>query len=374
MKRISTLKTLVLATSMLAAGAVNAWAGDGTKESPYTVAELNAQKSSLEASGATVWVKADLKGLGEDGQSTDNADTEDADGKTVRHMAALFGDATGTFVAYSWHILGQLALTDLTNTTDLLIALTYGTAGHPYGNTNYPEYASSEEPAEAHFSLEEVHGALQVTIANGLRGYHVPSCYTVPQGMVATTVTAGYTISKGSTITYRDFNGSDAESYLIPKNAAMVLIADNGTYDLVLSTGLYPQSITNSNSLNPGTQAGVNVIPMKNNALRYHYRFVAASDKVGFERNRTESTEVELAAKDEVYLTINGNDNHFYGHWTWETDDRNWISWQGETTGIEHVAVAGNSVQQPVYNLRGQRLGGLQHGLNIVGGRKVLSR
>jgi len=31
-----------------------------------------------------------------------------------------------------------------------------------------------------------------------------------------------------------------------------------------------------------------------------------------------------------VYLTINGNDNHFYGNWPWETADRNWISWAGQ--------------------------------------------
>ena len=95
-----------------------------TKDAPYTVAQLLAQKEALAASGQTVWVRADLKGLGEDGTKTDNADTEDADGKTVRNMAALFADATGQFVAYSWQILGQLNLADLTNTKNLLIALT----------------------------------------------------------------------------------------------------------------------------------------------------------------------------------------------------------------------------------------------------------
>ena len=55
---------------------------DGTKANPYTVAELNAQKDVLAASNAVVWVKADLKGLGEDGTSTDNADTTGEDGKT----------------------------------------------------------------------------------------------------------------------------------------------------------------------------------------------------------------------------------------------------------------------------------------------------
>ena len=149
--------------------------GDGSHENPYTVAQLLAQKEALAASGSTVWVKASLLGLGEDGQSQSNADTEDAEGKTVKHLAAKFSDATGEFVAYSWQILGQVEMADLTNTQNLLIALTYGTVGHPFGNSANPQYATNEEPAEAHFSLAQVEGALSLTIQNGLRGYHIPA-------------------------------------------------------------------------------------------------------------------------------------------------------------------------------------------------------
>ena len=123
MKLLQTKSLLVLAIAMMASTTI--MAGDGTKNSPYTVSELNAQKDALAASGSLVWVKADLKGLGEDGTSQNNADKDG-----VKQMAALFGDATGTFVAYSWQILGQLDIADLTNTKDLLISLTYGTEGH----------------------------------------------------------------------------------------------------------------------------------------------------------------------------------------------------------------------------------------------------
>ena len=306
-----------------------------TKSSPYTVAQLLEQKDALAASGETVWVRADLKGLGEDGTKTDNADTEDADGKTVRNMAALFGDDSGTFVAYSWQILGQLDMADLTNTKDLLIALTYGTAGHPHGNSANPQYASNYEPADAHFSLGEVHGALKLEIKNGFRGYHIASSYQVPKEIVAVRVASNYTVKNGATIAYGYYDGAEeGKSYVINKNTALVLLAYDGTYDFVLSADYYEQ--INSNSLNGGEQAGVNTIPMKNNALRYHYRFVATGDKTGFERNREESTEVELASKDEVYMTINGNANHFFGNWTWETDDKNWISWAGKTIADFH--------------------------------------
>lgn len=306
-----------------------------TKEKPYTVAQLLEQKEALAASGETVWVKADLKGLGEDGTKTNNADTEDADGKTVRNMAGLFGDATGEFVAYSWQILGQLDIADLTNTKDLLIALTYGTEGHPYGNSANPQYASNYEPEEAHFSLAEVHGALKLEIKNGFRGYHIASCYQVPKEIVAARVASNYTAAKGATIAYGYYDGAEeGKNYVINKNAALVLLGYDGTYDFVLSADYYEQ--INSNGLNGGETAGVNTIPMKNNALRYHYRFIATGDKTGFERNRDESTEVELASKDEVYLTINGNENHFFGHWEWETEDKKWISWAGKTIADFH--------------------------------------
>lgn len=329
MKRI--LQSLLLTLFSLSFSGVAAQ----TQDAPYTVSELLAQKDALAASGATVWVRADLKGLGEDGTKTSNADSEDADGKTVRNMAALFGDATGEFVAYSWQILGQLDIDDLTNTRGLLIALTYGTEGHPYGNSANPQYASNYEPAEAHFSLAEVHGALSLEIKNGFRGYHIASCYLIPREVVAARVSSVYSARTGATVNYGYYDGAEeGKNYIIYKNAAMVLLAYNGTYDFVLSADYYEQ--INSNSLNGGEQAGVNTIPMKNNSLRYHYRFIATGDKTGFERNCDESTQVNLESKDEVYLTINGNDNHFFGSWTWETDDKKWISWAGKSIADFH--------------------------------------
>jgi len=227
-----------------------------TKDSPYTVGELLSQRDALASSGETVWVRADLKGLGEDGTMTVNADTEDAEGKTVKHMAALFADATGEFVAYSWQILGQLDIADLTNTKDLLIALSYGSTGHPYGNSNYPEYASNEEPTEPHFSLGEVHGALSLEIKNGFRGYHIASSYKVPSEVVAVRVASNYTAAKGASISYGYYDGAEeGKSYVINKDAALVLMAYPGTYDFVLSADYYEQ--INSNSLNGGETAGV---------------------------------------------------------------------------------------------------------------------
>lgn len=308
-----------------------ALAGDGTQASPYTVAELNAQKDALAASGDAVWVKADLKGLGTDGTSTDNADTEDADKNTVHHLAALFGDANGdTFVAYSWQILGQLALSDLTNTKDLLVKLTYQKGSHGYGNTANPQYATGYEPEdELHFSLAEVHGALSLTIQNGLRGYHIPASYIVPKDVIATKVGAGYSSKNGAYISYTNFFGVEQE-FVTPKNAALVLIAAGGEkkYDFVLSAGLYTQTMSNGNSLEPGMQAGINVGATKN---RYCYRFVSDADasETGFQRNSTENCTVTLESKDEIYLRVSSLEANFYGNFPFETEAKDWITWKG---------------------------------------------
>jgi len=331
MKNLTTISLLAFAACLLP---TVAYAGDGTKNNPYTVAELNAQKDALAASGAAVWVKADLKGLGEDGSKTDNADTEEVvNGKTttVKHMAALFSDATGTFVAYSYQILGGINMADLTNTKDLLISLTYGTAGHPYGNTAYPQYSTDYEQeviTDAHFSLEEVHGALSVEIKNGLRGYHTPCCYIIPKDIVGGKVSAGYSQKNGAYVNYNYFDGAGETSYATSKNASMILMAYDGTYDLVLTTALYEQTISYGNALNPGTQAGLNSGTTSN---RWCFRFVNENGKTGFERNSDDNFSVTLASKDEVYLMVSSLNTKFAGNWTWETDDKKWISWQGKS-------------------------------------------
>lgn len=315
MNATTSLKTLVLMAGMSLTTST-ALAGDGTKASPYTVSELLAQKYALAASGETVWVKADLKGLGEDGSLTENTDG----------MAALFGDATGSFTAYSYQILGEMTLTDFTNTKNLLIALTYGTEGHPYGNTTSPQYASKKEPTDPHFSLGEVHGALTLDIANGLRGYHIQACYIVPKDVIAVKMNAGYSASKGAYLTYTNFDGANTETtYVTPKNAALILMAAPGNHQFVLSADLYNQTFSNGNSMNPGTQAGVNAGTTKDRA---RYRFVSG-EKPGFERNSQENCTVTLESKDEVFLQVSSLETNFMGNYSFENDDRNWISWKG---------------------------------------------
>ena len=309
---------------LLTAGLLFCWgnkavAGDGTKANPYTVAELNAQKDALAASGETVWVKADLKGLGTDGTQTQNEGTT--------QCAGLFGDTEDSFVAYSYQILGELAMEELTNTSNLLIALTYGTEGHPYGNSANPQYASNYEPTDAHFSLVEVHNALSINIENGLCGYHISSSYIVPENVIAVKVSAGYSTKQDppAYVNYTNYDGSEAE-YATPKNAALVLMANAGTYDFVLTTALYDQTISNGNALNAGTQAGVNAGTTKNRA---RFAFVNDGAKAGFQRNSDENCTVTLQKKSDIFLQVNSQETNFWGNYAWESAEKNWISWAG---------------------------------------------
>jgi len=349
MKQFFTLKTLALAATMLLSSQA-IMAGDGTKENPYTPGELNAQKEALKEKASTllpfesnvVWVRAELKGLGEDGTLTDNADTEELNqetGKTVtvHHLAGLFGDDKDNFVAYSWQILGQVAMEDFTNTKDLLIALTYQEHSHTYANSENPWQGQDYEPDEFHFSLVEVYGALSLEIKNGYRGFHIPCCYIVPEGVCLTTVYAGYTAAKGAYMSYRYYDGADAQAHVTSKNIAAILMAKNGTYDFVLTTELYEQAMGNTNTLNPGTQAGENKGTKKN---RTRMRFVSSDTKTGFERNSDENSTVTLASKDEIYLEVSSLANNFSGNWTWETEAKNWITWNGGSYEDQHANYA----------------------------------
>jgi len=364
------MMALVAATIFVSASVM---AGDGTKENPYTVSELNAQKDALAASGNTVWVKADLKGLGVDGSQTVNG-TADAN-----ECAGLFGDANDTFVAYSYQILGTLDMADLTNTNDLLIALTYGTTGHAYGNTASPQYATDYEVKTVtgdHFSLVEVHGALSVNIENGLRGYHISSCYLVPEDVIAVKVNAGYSSSKGAYVTYTNFDGS-VGAFATPKDAALVLMAESGIHDFVLTSAMYDQTFSNGNSMNPGKQAGVNTGTTKN---RVAMAFVNNGTMSGFQRNSNENYTVTLQQKSDVFLLVNAQETNFYGNYPWESPEKDWITWGGGKYSDYHATNAISSVsskasaEEGIYSLQGVRMNKLQKGVNIVNGKKVVKK
>ena len=77
-------------------------------------------------------------------------------------------------------------------------------------------------------------------------------------------------------------------------------------------------------------------------------------------------------------MTINGADNHFFGHWTWETDDKKWISWKGQKISdfhdSSHITDALSEVgtAEGIYSLQGVKLEKAKKGVNIVNGKKMV--
>lgn len=362
MMKISTMmKTLVIAACLLPTAA---FAGDGTKENPYTISELNAQKDALAATGSTVWVKADLKGLGADG----TAQVNDPDNR--KECAALFSDETGSIAGYSYAILAALAMDDLTNTKDLLINGIFRTGSD-----------SGDEPEELHFSLNEIHNAISIKIKNGFRGYHVQTNYKVPKGVIVVTVRSTFTAAKNGNpataklgYTYYDPNEKDV---ITGKNSAQILIAKDGTYPLILTNA--SSTITGSTSLAGGTQAGLNTVKTNN---RYLYRFICTADRVGFERNSDNQKEVTLDSKDEVWLNVNSLATNFYGYYAFDDGEtKKWMKWTGKTisdfeesAGIEDITIRQWADGQ-FYDLQGRRISGQpQKGLYINNGKKYIAK
>ena len=155
-------------------------------------------------------------------------------------------------------------------------------------------------------------------------------------------------------------------------------MAYDGTYPIVLTAALNNQSL--SSTLSAGKNAGVNT---GSNSNRWAFRFVTknADGKTGFERNRDGNYTVELQSKDEIYVIVNSTDANFAGHWSWETEDKKWISWTGKkiedfenhTSGI-HETVHDQSQDGNIYNLKGQRVEQPQKGIYINNGKKYIAR
>ena len=356
-------KTLsVLAVALTASTTI--MAGDGTKGSPSTVSELVAAQAALTATD-TVWVRANLKGLGADGSQTVN----DADNR--KDCAACLTDGTTQFAAWSFEILSYLAMEDLTNTQDLLLSGVMREGSE-----------SNDEPEERHFSLCQLEGALQVEVKNGFRGFHVQSQYVVPRGVVAVDVRCGYSTKTDlATVSYSYACGDTLA--ILGKNSARVLMARDGVYDLVLTAAKQNQK-AGTTSLSGGTQAGLNTVKTNN---RYLYRFVADGDRTGFLRNSDNMKEVTLDSKDEVYLQVNALETNFFGHYSFDDGDtKKWIAWQAEPleSFIGEDAPDAIDVVTPeapmgetygthkrVYNLGGQRIKNHVNGLSIVDGKKM---
>lgn len=342
------MKKTMMILALMATLPLASFAGDGTKENPYTVSEVVAASETL---NDTIWIKANLKGLGTDGTSQVNNSEVRAD------SAAVITDGTKELTVWSYEILQGLAMEDLTNTSNLLIRGLFKTSDATLGR---------------HFSVYQIHGALTLNFPQGYRGYHIQSAYQLPKGVKACNVRTSYSGSSGkASVSYTYYCGDSI--WISGKNTALVLIGAKGNHDFVLSAQYKPFAMTAG--LVAGTQAGLNKVNQNN---RYLFRFVATEEKVGFERNSENQKEVTLESKDEVALIVGCTTNSY---WTkGEFDDgetKKWLKWKGETpedvTAITEMLDVKSS-DGKLYDLQGREVTEPAKGLYIKNGKKYIAK
>ena len=158
-----------------------------------------------------------------------------------------------------------------------------------------------------------------------------------------------------------DFTGAEVEAFAaqkkdtyvhlepvttVPAGTAVVVKADDeaGTYKVAATAGA---TLGTENDL----------ISSEENVTADGTQFILANgdNGVGFYK----ATDATVIAAGKGYLVFEGEGvKSFYG---FDSDD---------ATGINAVEIAGENT--PVYNVAGQRIGKMQRGINIVGGKKVL--
>ncbi len=321
---------------------VAAFAGDGTEGSPYTLAEALSEKATT-----NFWLKADIKGLGKDGSQTVN------DSELRTDTFALLNSGEAYLIAASYDIFGSLDLSDLTNTKDLLIE------GRMMADTLW---------------VRQVKGALSINISNGARGYHVAANYLVPQNVVATVVRGSYS-TKNNDVTCVVGYSYFGDTVTTGKNSALILLAQDGSYDLTLASSEVAKSISGTTGLGAGKTVGLNTVTTKN---RYLYRFEVSADFMGFRRNSDNMQEVTLESKDEVYLQVNASEKNFFGAYEFADEDKKVINWEGQT--INDFASATTNLKKviathddnKIYDLSGKISNGKQKGLFVQNGRLII--
>lgn len=326
-----------------------AYAGDGTKTSPYTVSEA---LSISETRNDTIWITGDLKGMGKDGTLQANNADERAD------SAAVITDGTKELTIWSYEILGGLSMEDLTNTNGLLIS---------------GLFKKNDETVGRHFSIYEIHKALTLNFPNGYKGYHIQAAYKLPQGVKACNVRASYSSnSQEAKISYTYYSGDTL--WVSGKNTPLILIGAKGDHEFVLTSQYKPYSM--SVGLQAGTNTGLNTVTQSN---RYLFRFIANADSVGFVRNSDNQKEVTLASKDEVSLIVSCSTNSYWTYGTFDDGDKKcWIKWRGETPEDIGTSIKGHEDRlltrdEKYYDLQGRRITEEpQKGIFIHKGKKVI--
>lgn len=205
---------------------------------------------------------------------------------------------------------------------------------------------------------------------NQLTSIDVSACQALTELDCGTNQLAELDVSKNTNLTYLWCLNNQLTELDVKANTALLFLncANNQltTLDLSNNTKLYYLHCYQNQIRDAGMDALIENLPkVKNGEMFVIYDKNVVYDKD--EQNVMTTTQVEVANNKGWTVW-----QHKYNPTLDPYGDRNWFVYTGSepADGIENIAVGGK-VSGNIFNLSGQRMDGLQRGLNIVDGRKV---
>ena len=336
----STSKRWLLA--LCAAATLTAQAGDGTKASPLTPIEVQAQADALVAAGKSVFLTADLLGFG-------NSVSAPLAAAAERETSFIVGNAHYGLVARAGNHMAE-GLNDADNKHDLLLEGVFKKSGD-----------------SLIFHVARLENALHLTVdATGYASFWAGGNWTIPNERELQVVSASASAKSKGDFTYKVLAANT--TVVGAGSAGYILQGRPGTYAVVLvdkseNTG------TGTTSLSAGVKGRSKA--MKN---RFAYKFVSTAERTGFVRGEGDGSTVMLDSPREVYTRLpEAAVSALLGT---AATDLTFIPWKNKDhiTGLTRLADEAPKAKG-VFDLNGRRCDAtraLPAGVYIIDGTKTL--
>lgn len=261
----STSKRWLLA--LCAAATLTAQAGDGTKASPLTPIEVQAQADALVAAGKSVFLTADLLGFG-------NSVSAPLAAAAERETSFIVGNAHYALVARAGNHMAE-GLNDADNKHDLLLEGVFKKSGD-----------------SLIFHVARLENALHLAVgATGYASFWAGGNWTIPNERELQVVSASASAKSKGDFTYKVLAANT--TVVGAGSAGYILQGRPGTYAVVL--------VDKDSNTGPGTTSLSAGVKGRSKAMknRFAYKFVSTAERTGFVRGdgRWEHRNARLSAR-----------------------------------------------------------------------------
>ncbi len=196
----------------------------------------------------------------------------------------------------------------------------------------------------SHWTVEPVE-TLTVSLNGPVESYYYAT-FCVPFDVNFGTSAAAFTLSKeGTTLTTTEVTGNT-----VPAGTPVLLVGEHNSATATITSTNYTSTISTSTALT-GTY-----LPIANFDGNTNYTLGSDGTKVGFYH-----WDGTTLSANRAYVAGSGSNVKGYV-----------LNFDDDATGIEMVNGQSSMVNDPIYNLAGQRISKMQKGINIVNGKKIL--